>query len=223
LGRRSNAAVDLTFAWRDGTPILDEVDDSDDDNDSDYAPSESTKDPNEDVSVAGVNHDNNNDGHVENPDNDPVDTDNETELVGQGADDDSYNDENEPTDVAAGGENEPTDDVAGGNTNEDAFVEPDADNENENEALGIMGVDETNENDAETPGVRGEANEDNVETPGVHGNLAGVGDDVIDDDEDDNPDVDMDAKYGTRNHSHDLRARKPRDYSHLYSDFEHTI
>jgi hypothetical protein len=33
----------------------------------------------------------------------------------------------------------------------------------------------------------------------------------------------MDATYGTRNHSHDLQPRKPRDYSHLHADLEHTV
>jgi hypothetical protein len=41
--------------------------------------------------------------------------------------------------------------------------------------------------------------------------------------EDDDPDADMDARYGPRDHSHNLRPRKPRDYSHLHAQLEHTV
>jgi hypothetical protein len=35
-------------------------------------------------------------------------------------------------------------------------------------------------------------------------------------------DTDMGHKYGTHNRRDGLRPRKPRDYSHLHADLEHT-
>lgn len=63
-----------------------------------------------------------------------------------------------------------------------------------------------------------------AEIPGVHGTIPGVEHEVehvtIPDND---PVTDMDTRYGPRAHSHDLWPRKPRDYSHLYADLEHTV
>jgi hypothetical protein len=73
---------------------------------------------------------------------------------------------------------------------------------------------ETTIEDAGTTGVGGAI-------PGVDndpGQTPGVNEDLIVDDVSEQ----MDALYGSRNHEYDLRPRKPRDYSHLHADLEHT-
>ena len=47
--------------------------------------------------------------------------------------------------------------------------------------------------------------------------------DVDSDDEDDDLKEQMAQRYGERMHDHDLQPHKPHDYSHLYSDLEHTM
>jgi len=51
--------------------------------------------------------------------------------------------------------------------------------------------------------------DDNVDTAGVH--------------DDENVNDHMDAKYGPRTGSYNLRARKPRDYSHIHTTLESTV
>ena len=38
-----------------------------------------------------------------------------------------------------------------------------------------------------------------------------------------NLDAEMDQRYGIRTHAHNLRARKPRDYSHMHATLEETV
>jgi hypothetical protein len=109
-----------------------------------------------------------------------------------------------------------TPDSEGSSDNEDGA--PDSEGSSDNEDGTSDDEDSSNDDDAAgadepagTPGVDGT-------TPGVgaeHGGTPGVGDD--------DEVAGMDATYGTRNHSHDLRPRKPRDYSHLHADLEHTV
>ena len=57
----------LTFTWHDGTPILDDTKDDDNDN-SNYAPSELANHPDDDLMAAGVDesdNDNDNDSDEE--------------------------------------------------------------------------------------------------------------------------------------------------------------
>lgn len=61
LGQCSHAIGPLTFTWHDGTPILDDTKDEDDNN-SNYAPSELANDSDDDLIAAGVDEsDNDND------------------------------------------------------------------------------------------------------------------------------------------------------------------
>jgi hypothetical protein len=67
LGRCSHAVGALTFTWHDGTPILDDTKDDDND-DSNYAPSELANHPDDDLMAAGVDksdNDNDNDSNEE--------------------------------------------------------------------------------------------------------------------------------------------------------------
>jgi hypothetical protein len=70
LGRRSHAANTLTFAWSDGTPIVNDAPDDDAD-DATYQPDDDDDDFSDDgshdeVSVAGVNHDKDKENKLDN-------------------------------------------------------------------------------------------------------------------------------------------------------------
>jgi hypothetical protein len=98
LGRRSNAASALSFAWRDGTPISDLDDDVDDADNSSYLPSDGDDD-----------------------DDDDVDTD-----FAASSDDDFSNDASQDGDAAAGVDNkEPHNNNEPANNGEDTYDEPD--------------------------------------------------------------------------------------------------
>ena len=63
-----------------------------------------------------------------------------------------------------------------------------------------------------------------AETAGVDGpKTTGVAADMhMESDNEEDLTAEMDWKYGPRSHDHNLRPRKPCDYSHLHGDLEHT-
>ena len=75
LGQRGNAAANLTFAWCDGSPIVDPDSPNDDPYDSDYIPSEANDNDlsyfsDGDFTTAGVDDDNNPNNNNDNNSND---------------------------------------------------------------------------------------------------------------------------------------------------------
>jgi Reverse transcriptase (RNA-dependent DNA polymerase)/Zinc knuckle len=228
LGRRSFAADDLTFAWRDGTPILDDNDDSGDDADSDYDPAEDQLD--DDASAAGVDDESDDDLFYDSLDDmpadaDPADDDNNDSFDDMPADADPADDDNmADADPANDGDMADADPA-----NYDHDVPAAADDDipaDVDPADDDTPADVNPADDDETPGVHGQIPGVGGQIPGVDGHIPGVANDTeIDDDEtaeDGGLDAHMDAVYGPRTHDHGLRPRKPRDYSHLHAELEHT-
>jgi hypothetical protein len=231
LSRRCHAAADLTFAWRDGTPILDLEDGFDDDlsaADSDYRPSDTDSSDNfsadgssdngsqSGASVAGVDND---DNDIDDNDNDDNDNDDDNHDDFQEEDNEHEAPNKEEPDNNEAHANKEAGDIAA-----DTMVE----------APGFEAVEapmisndedgtEMNDDSIETPGVDDKVetikdllkntgvgtNENPPENPGV-GEEQGI-DTVI-----------FDEGYDSRNGKYDLRARKPREYSHLHPDLENT-
>ena len=123
LGRCSNAVADLTFAWCDGSPIIN-LDSLDDDlYDSNYVPSDDNDDnlsylSNGDLTAAGVDDDNNNDNDNANNNDDN--------------DNANHNNNNDDNDNA--NHNNNNDDINDGNNENDNNSENDNDDNNDNES-----------------------------------------------------------------------------------------
>ena len=244
LGRRGNATAALVFAWRDGTPIdaLDDhgfADDDDaDDSDSDYMPDSDADDAFDDAddadTFAGA------DEAFASDDDDAHDT-------AAGVNDDyesAEHDNNDDYESTANVDNDNNDDYEStDNVDNNGSVETEIDESYQDEIATTTGMDaepagttgvgggtatETTGVGAETTGVAGEM----AETTGVgtaYGAVADAGADAssmnTDDDnsgEDATLEEQMDEQYGPRGERYDLRPRKPRDYSHLHGDLEHT-
>ena len=234
LGRRSNAALDLAFAWRDGTPIVDPgdmADDSDDD-DSAYQPSFHGSDDSDDD-----DDDNDDIFHDDQSDGPPVDA-----IAGKNDDDD--NDNGHQTDghqtdapiednVSANQADAPIEDNASANdeheTESEAPIISENEDDNSLEHTGVPQEDDDDDEPVETTGVEpiemeptditgldeeDEDEEDLIRITGITGVDAPAPDISIEER--------MNLRYGAREHQHDLRPRKPRDYHHLYQDLEHT-
>ena len=216
LSRRPLAPTALEFTNRTGAPLLDDNmddnmdhdDDISDDDDSDFDPDV------DDNSIAGV-YDEDNDSDNENEDGD--DGDDDDDNVNANANE--HNNDGDDNDVRF-------DDDGNNNVDEDD-EDPTVDiiDEPNNELPNVTAV--ALENDAPAFEV---ANDDVNDD---------ANDDVNDDANDDADDMDqaeeinaeaeqieidvdaqMDAAYGPRTGKHDLRARKPRDYSHMHVTLE---
>lgn len=228
LARRTAGNVALIFADRHGT-IIPDPDDDDDDHDEDYEPPTDNDDDDDDTNngypwddnddidedanddndadianIAGVNDINRYNNNVDNDNNQPAGMD----------DDEQNNDNNEQPDGDIG-------DI--GNNNDE---QPDGDIGNINEPE--INV---NEPEIEEPQIEHETEEnenENENDNNVVDNIENEDDDnpidaIEHENEDDNPATHMDRIYGERTGRYDLRARKPRDYSHLHVILEDTV
>ena len=221
LRRCSQAHQDLTFAWWDGSHIIDI--DLPDDNpfDSDYAPSDSDSTGNvdddlsfvsdSDLTATGVEEMNNNDDDHNNDDNNANDP-NAHEHDNPEEQEIQQQEEVDPEEQAAGEQEE------------EEIDENNMQHENEHKEC----KEELNNNNKEE--LNGN-NKDLRAMTGVEGKLAGVAQIIgvepeIDEDSEDEEDevgAYMDWKYGPWMHSHDLQPRKPCNYSHLHSNLEHIM
>ena len=219
---------DPTFAWQDGSPIID-LDSPDDDTfDSDYAPLDSKSTggdvdddlsfvSNGDLTTTGVdemnnNDDNNNNNNNNNDDDNNNDNENNNDEHNVNANEHKHEDpEEQETQEEANPEEQA------------AKEQEEAENENGCKAheaeLNSDNKEKLNDN-GEDPGV----------TTGVDTKIAGVAQitgvepeiDADSEDEENQVEAEMDCRYGPQMHSHDLQPRKPCDYSHLHGDLEHT-
>ena len=205
LGHCSHAAHDLTFAWCDGSPIVDFDSPDDDPYDSDYEPSDSgsTGDDDDDLSyvsdgditAAGVDYnannnmnDNNNDNvNDNNNDNDHNDNDNNSDNDDNDDDhsDDEFEEEEDNHEEQANNDHE-----AQANELEEPQNQVNHDenqeelHDNPGRMTGVDGVDFTGVVDAETAGV------DGLKTTGVGANMH------TDSDDEEDLTAEMDWKYG---------------------------
>jgi hypothetical protein len=233
LGCRCHAAVDLTFAWRDGTPIADLDNDTDSvsaDN-SDYHPADDDSSDNSSqsgASAAGVDDDDDDDNDDFNQDAPYAGEHDEYEAPNEGPNND---DADEAAAEAGYGANAEQEDDAGNDANahdmdeapaieaeEAPMISDDEDDTVDAAPHDPTGVDDTGMNDdfAENTGVDGDSIEntgvDEANPPGH----AGVTKQVA------NIERTFDDRYGPWNNKYNLRARKPREYSHLHPNLEHT-
>jgi hypothetical protein len=142
-------------------------------------------------------------------------SDNETENDNDPDDAGSENgepevDEYEPPNFVEGGD-VPPDELYGEPLND----EPDEHDPAETTGVGAEDGEIPGVEDGETPGVDAASGE----TPGVEVETVDS-ENAGDDDDDDDYVARMNAKYGARSHSHNLRPRKPRDYGHLHAQME---
>jgi hypothetical protein len=239
--RWCHAAADLTFAWHDGTPILDLEDGFDDDLSAVLIrifnlpililltifptmilPTMFQSG----ASVAGVDDDNddndNNDNDDDNHDDNFQEGDNEHDFQEEDNEHEAP-DEEGPDNNGAPNEDEVHANEEAGDIAKDDMVEAPA---FEAVEAPMISDDEDgaqmNDDPVETPGVgdEAEAMEDPLESTGVGTNenppkSPGVGA---------QQDVDtiFDEWYGPQSGKYNLRARKLREYSHLHPDLEHT-
>jgi hypothetical protein len=200
LARRSGAAQGLTFTDRSGIPYVD-PDDEDSDDES-YDPDDNSIDPDDDdflpgddLPLVGVIPD----ANV-----------NDIPIVGVNGDNNEENEENE--------ENKEEE-----NNEEDAANiadEEETDEETDNEETNEEANEATNEENEENEGVNNEVDDTNDAN---HANETLV--ETVENDETLAEEITarMNAKYGERNGTHNLRARRPRDYSHLHATVESTV
>jgi hypothetical protein len=222
IARRSHNAQGLHFLDRTGNAVLD-LDDDGDDDDEDYVPppddndNDSTSSDDDDDDSAGS------DGYG-GPD--------ETFDDDDGAPDDFIHD-GAPVlpDAPIAGVNEHDDDapIAGAYTDDDAPIEG-VHNDDDDGHIGNDGVhnDDDDGHIGNDDGIDDNINDDD----GHIGNDDGIDDNADDDDINDlalEEEVEatpphvaqaMDTKYGARQSEHNLRPRRPRDYSHLHTTLE---
>ena len=208
LGHCSHAAEALTFTCRDGTPVADDDDDDSNDDSNFLLADDSSTDAS---SAAGVD-EADDDGDFDENDN----NDDNMEIDGAEADEDPANAQPEADeDPADANGDEPEADEDPANANGDADEDP-ADND-DHEVPPLTDQDDEDVEDDDDDDV--DTIDEHVETTGVdsrtddHGKIPGVHNDIL---------GQMDALYGARNHKYDLCPRKPRDYSHLHAQLEHT-
>jgi hypothetical protein len=240
LGRQQNMPKTLTFADRHGFEIPDDADEVDDDHDSAYDPA--TDDDSSDSDTGSYTSDYSSDSDAADDDfrgnaqplpaltagvdGDEVDSDNDDEESEGSDDDDHSNNGDDPEDGDAVDNNgdDPDDDAVDMPDDEDEEEpnEPDEEEEEPHEPE-INIPDTVQSTPTHTPrrntGVEGES-------PGVgdyeQAENAGVGDNrdrMFHDTTDEHDRMDqrlMDERYGRRDHSINLRARRPRNYEHLY-------
>ena len=219
LSHQSQAQHDFSFAWRHGSLIIDLDAPDDDPVDPDYAPSDSESDADDDLSfvsdgdlpAAGVDDiDINHDNDINTDDTDDAHDANDANDMASPPDQLDYTDVGGPFEQLAVDNNKPE---------QQAIVAP-----NEHEAELENNVDHVKH--AEVDDI------DHAKNTGVaptdHAKNTGVGpipevEDMDSDNEEETGKDEMAQKYGERWHGHDLWPHKPHDYSHLYSDLEHTM
>jgi hypothetical protein len=101
------------------------------------------------------------------------------------------------------------------NESEETLIISENEDDNSMENTGVVQEDD---NSTGNTGVDEENEENSAANTGVDENeLQGM-----EPDEDISVKETMNQRYGTWEHQHNLRPRKPRDYHHLYQDLEHT-
>ena len=210
MGRRQHMPKSLTFADRFGHELEDHHDSVDDDHDSDYIPDDEDDDSycsDDTSSYPSSDHDDDSDG----PNDPQPDHTLAQPLPGLSA--------GVTNTVAESTHGTPpiNTEITGvtPHTTEDGAITAAVDTDNTETA----GVDETQNAgmEAETTGV------DETQTAGVDEMQSDeeVGD--INDMAEGSEPVDMDNRYGPRNHDHNLRPRRRRDYTHRYGSDEETM
>ena len=215
LSRRNLELMPLEFANRAGVLFPDNGDAPDEENDDDDAdddyiddefdPDDAPDDVDDwiDGQIAGVDHDDN--------DNEDDEDDNDNDN-----DNDNQDDDEVEVDVNMD-EDHINDDVND--------MPPDVDNVDVDDMPMPPMIARNNDNDVENAEL---AAAENVGNDVENAELAAENLEVVDEDEnaDDAPvnveDV-MDIKYGTRLGNYNLRARKPRDYSHIHATLESIV
>ena len=201
LARRAAANVALTFADRTGDIIPDY--DDDDDNDDDYIPGD------------------------DDDDDDASDDADDVDYPFADEDDDAPGDDGN----IAGVEGHYPPNVNAPNDN--PFPIAPAPEENDNDVIEQVPNDdvaEENDNDV----IEQVPNDDDAVVVAVENDNNAIADEQAPNDDEVTEQVDaaekepdtaatMDQRYGQRTSSHNLRARKPRDYGHMHTTLEHTV
>jgi hypothetical protein len=194
LVRRSNASRELTFADRSGDPFLDH--DGDDSTDESYDP-DNGPDHEDDDSTSDNDDDDDNYADIPNAAdaiNIPIEGVNRQELNENISNNEDANNQEDG--------------------NDDATNEEDGNDEATNEEYGNEAA--TKEEDGNAADYITEENGDEAATNEDDGNEADYADQA-------NTEDAMIEKYGERSGAHNLRTRRPRDYSHLHTTLESTM
>jgi hypothetical protein len=194
LVRRSNASRELTFADRSGDPFLDH--DGDDSTDESYDP-DNGPDHEDDDSTSDNDDDDDNYADIPNAADAidiPIEGVNRQELNENISNNEDANNQEDG--------------------NDDATNEEDGNDEATNEEYGNEAA--TKEEDGNAADYITEENGDEAATNEDDGNEADYADQA-------NTEDTMIEKYGERSGAHNLRTRRPRDYSHLHTTLESTM
>jgi hypothetical protein len=252
MGRRQQMPKTLTFADRFGFEFPDAKDDVDDDHDSDYEPEDDDASDDESTLSLNPSTDSSDDDSSDTADEDDDDNDDDDS---DDDDDDDNDDDNivQPLPgLSAGVNTDGNDGSKDDDDHDDVDNDDDDDGDDDNgddvqpmpkpEAINIWDEtiisnttpDENTPTTSQTCDYVNEAREITgveaaAENAGVDVEVETVDEDEdeIEDDEQDKLQQEMDERYGQRQHSINLRDRKPRSYDHLNDgnifDYDHVL
>jgi hypothetical protein len=238
LGRQQNMPKTLTFADRFGFELPDAEDDIDDDHDSDYDPDDD--DQSSDTSTASSQSwTHSSDDDDDEDDDDDRSTHSVPELIaGVDSDDEDSDDEDDEDDDDDSNDDDSDNlEIKKDSDNEDSDNETDdeASDDNDVEPATINIPDETitspSNSNAGVDGPIADKDDESIGSAGVAGNHEETADEASmqpyagnNEETADEASVqhDMDARYGPRRHSINLRDRKPRSYKHLFN-YNHAL
>jgi hypothetical protein len=222
LGCQQNMPKTLTFANRFGFELPDAEDDIDDDHDSDYDPDDddqssntSTASSQSSTHSSDDDDDDDNDDDNNNDDDDDDDDDRSAHSVpkliaGVDSDDDDSDDEDDDDDS----NDDDSDNLKIKNETDD-----EASDDDDVEPATINIPDKTitspSNSNAGVGGPIADKDDESIGSAGVAANNEETPDEA-------SMQHDMDARYGPRHHSINLRDRKPRSYKHLF-DYNHAL